>query len=421
MDGAGNITFWGYSPSLCLTKYVDNQSNDQPIRLLLLGSGDIRHVLHTLAFTTSPIHIYMLESQLEVYARHLLFLQLVFTSIDQIGLQEKCEHYLELFANLHINTHTEQYLKEAATQLIQHVTNINGQFQLASNVTIDVSLLKYKEKDFLEGIFQFWRAPPAKQPFPAELAWDGRVRQYLARYDTRRNAFDWDLHMKLAERGFKRLNAQEYGDWREKGLAFHLNRQDYTQPNRTLASAHVFQSTDGTKQARRGYWGDILTGPFVAHGLEPIDNDDPQMQSKANDKFVKTATDVSEYNVLKLIDQVQLQNNQIKIIFLPLNSIADLCTASTQRYQNLQFDLIYVGCGLTHYLNEQGEHFSSSIMSRGSTLLLELPTFLLDLKQDQLEQLEKRYDELAKTAKCIPRDNEEVKANVIKIYKYDQS
>lgn len=179
MDGAGSITFWGYSPSLCLTKYIEKQSDELPHRILLIGSGDIRHILHTLSSITSPIHIYILESQLEIYARHLLFFQLIFTSIQQLGLQEKCEHYLELFANLHINTHTEQYLKEAATQLIQHITAMNGQFQLASNVTIDVSLLKYKEKDFLEGIFQFWRASPTKQPFPAELAWDGRVRQNL--------------------------------------------------------------------------------------------------------------------------------------------------------------------------------------------------------------------------------------------------
>ena len=179
MDGAGSITFWGCSPSLCLTKYITKQSEELPFRLLLIGSGDIRHILHTLALTTSPIHIYILESQLELYARHLLFLQLIFASTDQIGLQEKCEHYLELLANLHINTHTEQYLKEAATQLIQHITTIDGEFQFGPNITIDTTLLKYRERDFLEGIFQFWRASPTKQPFPAELAWDGRVRQYL--------------------------------------------------------------------------------------------------------------------------------------------------------------------------------------------------------------------------------------------------
>ncbi len=241
------------------------------------------------------------------------------------------------------------------------------------------------------------------------------------RFDSRRNAFDWDLHMKLAERGFKRLNAHEYGDWRENGLAFRLTRQDYTQPNRTLASAFVFQNSDGVKQARRGYWGDIITGPFLAHGLVPIDNDDPQMHTKANDKFVRTATDVSEYNILKLLTRLQEQTNQIKIVLLPLNSIGDLCTASKERYRQLQFDLIYLGCGLTHYLNEQGENFSSSIMSKGSILLLEFPTFLLDLRQEQLEQLEKRYDEMAKNIGCIQQDNEELKANAFKMYKYDRS
>lgn len=182
MDGAGSITFWGYSPSICLTKYIDSSSQELPLQLLLIGSGDIRHILHTLPSTTRPIHIHILESQLEIYARHLLFLQLILAPNDQLGLQEKCEHYLELFGNLHINTHTEQYLKEAATQLIQQITTISGEFQLAPHVTVDSSLLKYKERDFLEGIFQFWRAPPTKQPFPAELAWDGRVRQYLGMF-----------------------------------------------------------------------------------------------------------------------------------------------------------------------------------------------------------------------------------------------
>lgn len=182
MDGAGSITFWGYSPSISLNQYIDQETKDPPLRILLIGAGDLRHLIHTLSSIDTPIEFYILESQLEIYARHLLFLQLIFTSTNQIGLQEKCEHYLELFGNLHINTQTEQYLKEASTKLIEHITNIKNEFPLASNVTIDVSLLKYKEKDFLEGIFQFWRAPASKQPFPADLAWDGRVRHYLGTY-----------------------------------------------------------------------------------------------------------------------------------------------------------------------------------------------------------------------------------------------
>jgi hypothetical protein len=59
-------------------------------------------------------------------------------------------------------------------------------------------------------------------------------------------------------------------------------------------------------------------------------------------------------------------------------------------------------------------------MSRGSLLMLELPTFLLDLKQEQIEQLEKRYDEMASNIGCIPQDNEELKINAVKLYKYDR-
>jgi dynein assembly factor 3, axonemal len=242
-----------------------------------------------------------------------------------------------------------------------------------------------------------------------------------ARFDTRRNAFDWDLNMKMSERGFKRLNVHEYVDWRETGLAFHLTRHDYTQPNRTLASAFVFQNADGVKQARRGYWGDIITGPFVAHGLTPVDDDDPQMQAKANDKYVKMATDVSEYNVLKLLGQIQERNCPIKITFLPLNSIGDLCSASTERYRSLQFDLIYLGCSLTHYLNEHKDNFSSSIMTNGCSLILELPIFILDLKQDQIEQLGKRYDEMAKIIGCVPQDHEQLGISFVKVFKYVRS
>ena len=418
MDGAGSILFWGYSPSLDLHSYLSTTTNDDddstPIKLLLIGSGDIRHVLHTCSQTTRPLQIYLLESQLESYARHLLFLQLIFRPNEQLGLQEKCEHYLELFGNSHINSHTEDYLKRSSTELIRLITNLDSKIELTSDVTIDCSLLKYKEKDFLEGIFQFWRS---SQPFPVQLAWEGRVRQYLGpRFDTRQNSFDWDLHMKLAERGFKRLNTHEYGEWRETGLAFRLTRQDYTEVNRTLASSFVFQKPDGTKQARRGYWGDILCGPFLAHGYLPIDNADPDNEKKANDKFIKTATNISEYNLLKLLEKLHEEKRRIQFVFLPLNSIEDLCLGTKERYRQLKFDLIYVGCSLTHYLNDQAKQMSTNLMRKNASLILELPMFLLDLKIEQIEQLIKRYDEMAKDLQCQPEN--ESKDRTMKLYRY---
>ena len=224
--------------------------------------------------------------------------------------------------------------------------------------------------------------------------------------------------MKLAERGFKRLNTHEYNDWRETGLAFRLNRQDYTEANRTLASSFVFHGPDGARQARRGYWADILTGPFVAHGLLPIDKDDPDMEKKANDKFIKTATDVSEYNVLKLLTHLQQRTCPTEIIFLPLNSVADLCSGGKERFRHLQFDVIFLACSLAHYLDEHKENFSKNLMHRNSSLMLELPKFLLDLKKEQIEQLENRYDDMAKALNCFPQENDELQVRSVKLYKY---
>ena len=60
---------------------------------------------------------------------------------------------------------------------------------------------QYKERDYLEGIFKFWREEDARQ-FNVSAMWNNRLRQYLGtRYDTRMGAFDWDLSMKLGDLG----------------------------------------------------------------------------------------------------------------------------------------------------------------------------------------------------------------------------
>lgn len=404
MDGAGSIAFWGYSPSLNLNELIKDQSNDETRRCLLIGGSDVRHLLNTFAFSDSPIEIFLLETQLEIYARQLLLLQLIFRPSDEYGIQEKVQLYLDLFGNLHVNTHTNEYLKKSSKQLIESISSLSGKFSLNDDrIQIDLSLLKFKEKDILESIFQMFRSKSDKDKFPADKAWEFRLRQYLGtRYDSRKNSFDWDLHMKLSERGFKRLNAHEYADWRETGLAFRSDYQEQNEPNRTLSSPFVFQSSDGVRQARRGFWSDIVCGPFLAHGFAPIDHDDPELDRKANDKFVKTATDISEYNLTKLFTLVQQRTQRINVVFLPLNSISDLCSKSVERFRHFQFDLIYVSCSLTHFLDEQKQLFSKSLMFERSSLILELPRFILDLKNDQLEQLEKRYDELAKQIDCFP-------------------
>ena len=153
MDVAVHMTF--YMPTFLFTDCIN---------MLLVGSGDLRHLLNTLAqassHTSKPIHVccgylhsrglpesliiffwflqfYIIESCLEVLARHMLFLALLMESPDAFGLQgtlnchrcpqctkynwllEKAEMFMELYGNSLIRAHTAEYLKAKATDLIK--------------------------------------------------------------------------------------------------------------------------------------------------------------------------------------------------------------------------------------------------------------------------------------------------------------
>lgn len=69
---------------------------------------------------------------------------------------------------------------------------------------LKMDALKFKERDFLEAIFKFWRSHETRD-FDAAKCWDLRLRQHLkSRYDGIPNIFDWDYNMKLVDRGVSR-------------------------------------------------------------------------------------------------------------------------------------------------------------------------------------------------------------------------
>ena len=48
MDGSGSICFWGFSPSLDLLNGISNNAeNNSEQNILIVGSGDFRHIIHT--------------------------------------------------------------------------------------------------------------------------------------------------------------------------------------------------------------------------------------------------------------------------------------------------------------------------------------------------------------------------------------
>lgn len=101
---------------------------------------------------------------------------------------------------------------------------------------------QFRERDALEAVFRFWAGrEKGPEAFPMSRLWDSRLRQYLgSRYDARRGVSDWDLHMKLHDRGARVIHIREFRRWRDTGVAFELRDSSaYHVPNRTMASGRL--------------------------------------------------------------------------------------------------------------------------------------------------------------------------------------
>lgn len=65
-------------------------------------------------------------------------------------------------------------------------------------------LLQFRERDELVRIFKTWLQPQSSASVLMPKAWDYRVRQHLGgRYNCKGGCFDWDLAMKLHEKGVR--------------------------------------------------------------------------------------------------------------------------------------------------------------------------------------------------------------------------
>ncbi|XP_062918564.1 dynein axonemal assembly factor 3-like isoform X2 [Mobula hypostoma] len=309
-EGFGTVTWWGFSPAMDFQKkglsvsmkaLCTDEDNVPELHILMVGAGDSRHLLTTICqahrWPRSKLHFYIVENNLELIGRHLLFLTVALEPPSSMGLQEKTELLLELFGNSLIRSQSANYLQENANNFIHYITDLD--YLHKKLPMVDMGSLKFKERDQLEAIFKFWRNPDPKV-FQINKLWDLRNRQYLGnRYDSKQGAYDWDLHMKLYDRGAHVINNRQYYQWRDKGLAFEIREGLYDVPNKSLASGLLMNY--GEKIPARGYWGDIVTSPYIAFG---IISEEESLLKKANGIHVKTAQDISEYNVTALFHEL---------------------------------------------------------------------------------------------------------------------
>ncbi|XP_056593854.1 dynein axonemal assembly factor 3-like [Triplophysa dalaica] len=451
VDGAGCVTWWGFGPARdLLSSDVHTVRSDGELNILLVGSGDPRHILKTISGITESdvIHVWVIENSMEIVARQLLLIYWSLLSPETISVHKKTEVFLEIFGNLEIRSETEEFLKQASSELCQSITNTLVS-DSHTHACLDTSLLKFKERDDLVQIFKSWERPPSV-PASIRQVWDARVRQHLgARYDSRQGCFDWDLTMKLHQRGCGVINKHQYVKWRESGVAFEMREGLYQTANQSLLSTQVFNHR-GNRVLVRGYWGDIVSSPYLAFGIE---TDDKHLLNKHNNQHVKTAQDISEVNIMALFECLayrgrcpqnkdapgqsstcnpstedpqrpeDTQTNDtgsqthtkpaektshpfnlmdikgVKISFLSPDSLSKL--PLKDRHKNL-FNTIYCSASMVHQIDSSLRHLAAP----DAVLVIELATHLLDLSREQVSGFAERVKDIAEESGFTPKLNQ---------------
>jgi len=256
----GAIHYWGYTPGVNFIFPTE----DYEYNILLSGTSDIRHILRTLSnLKESPkINIYINEIERESLTR--ILLQLLVINDCTMTKTERTELFLDLFGNALIRQKSQDYLDSQIKPLTQLVTS-DKKCPLLIKSMVDLSLLKFKQRDELETILSSWKSTV---PFDIEKCRDNRLRYYYQEnYDFRGNFIDWDYSQHIAKVSV--IDEMHYRRFRQHGIVFEEGYGVYSVANRTLSSY-----VQGKKWVNRdsclvrGYWGDTIISPYFAFGTE---------------------------------------------------------------------------------------------------------------------------------------------------------
>ncbi len=267
---------WGFSAALDIVaalKCFDAPAcpTDQ-INILLVNPGDIRHILCTAsrlrrhfrsAINRPKIRFYLLESTVEIVARDLMLLELLFDI--EVPIRQRSNIFLEVFGNLFVQKRTSSYMETLAQRVLTLISRRIGTMR----DTVNFEYLSFKQIDELESSLRVY---DKKHRFELANYLDHRKRGlYEERFDSRQAIFDWDYHSTL-KRKCSIIHIKQYKHWRETGIGFEFGDQHYTEPNKSVmgyAEGIMKAGTQkGTKKEVQGYWGDIVVSPYLSFGID---------------------------------------------------------------------------------------------------------------------------------------------------------
>lgn len=420
-DNIAKHALWGLSPARDLLP----DASPGPRRILLTSPGDVRHIIRTLSRrkTTDPIEFYVHDS-VELHARHLLLLRI---AVDwALPIKQRAAAWLEVFGNALIQERTERYVTRLGDELLD-----------MEDVDVDLSRLKYRERDGLARAVETWK----KSDFPVKELWDRRVRATLgARYDHRDGVFDWDYRTGLERLGGRVVHIKQYKHWRETGVAFEFGDQQYTRPNPTLATftqgIMTTGKAKGQKREIRGYWGDTVVGPYVAVGIQA--DDAPSLfdlvdKGTGTERNRHNAAEVAVYNLVADLwrietgqdyamtdrhqiysglgnDSIDLRHHALaranaiirtfdSVTIVPISGDIGAALAKTA-LQQITFDVAFVGVNTANLV--ESSSFRAALKP-GATVYAETAKFLIPLHLDQRHLFVDKVHAMASDNGLTPR------------------
>lgn len=432
--------FWGISPALDLQEEYLKHGDENAFELnfLIIGGCDGRHLLKTLAqayrHTRRYMNLFVIDGCPELVARQLLLMSLALEKTSRCGLLEKTRRFLEVYGNILLRPPTSRYVIAKARQLTGMVTNPD--FMNCLLPCMSIEQMKYRERDYMENLLNFWTTGNTNQFNACEL-WEHRIRHSLGiRYDTRAGVYDWDYHMRMKEIAGQ-ICFPEYKHFREHGVAFTWLETEVCRPNVTLA-AGVYKC--GDRYLHRGYLGDMVTSPYVSYGLDCVDKD---MLKSSHGVCHKRATDVSERNVMRMLYELE-NHREFDITAMNLDKGHDLgmvvlsefdaklseshpeapllLREDRDTYINMDFGKVHFLSlsALEHYPHKP--HFQGLFhgvfvghnmvprvkpsvwsMARDDALvLMESRKYMVELKRDDVKAFEEQVQQVAAAAQCDP-------------------
>ena len=278
----GHYGLHGYSAAFDFIEAIDQarsssqavvDDDQEPLKILLVGPGDIRHMLATVSRRRRhhkggnnklrPIHFYLIENPIEILARELLMLELI---VDfEVPIRQRATVFLEIYGNCKIQDRTARYIEQLGHELRLLIAEGKGRLEHV----VDLSHLRYRERDGLEDSFKGYSRGVE---FDVESLRDHRLRGlYAERYDSRKQLADWDYYQGIKAKA-SIVHIKQYKEWCHSGIAFEFGDQTYNEPNRTMMSyAEGIMKKGkekGLKKEVRGFWADVVASPYFTFGVD---------------------------------------------------------------------------------------------------------------------------------------------------------